>query len=43
MKAKAMELYEAFTPDLILPDLEKYLSENWFGTRMTQIFSDFRW
>lgn len=28
MKAKAMELYDAFTPDLIIPDLKSYLKNN---------------
>lgn len=28
MKDKAMELYEAFTPDLVIPSLEKYLEIN---------------
>ncbi|RYE20481.1 MAG: hypothetical protein EOP45_10960, partial [Sphingobacteriaceae bacterium] len=28
MKDKAMELYDAFTPDLVIPSLEKYLEVN---------------
>lgn len=28
MKSQALDLYKAFTPDLIIPDLEKYLKTN---------------